>query len=81
MNNPTVCTCCQKPLTGGLDTFGAIDCPMCWTCHSDLTFYEGDPSAMWNGLREAIALEFPEDEEDFDDYDYTEGDIGQDGII
>lgn len=61
MNNPVVCTCCKKPLTGGIDTFGAVDCPMCWTCHSDILFYEGDPSslAMWSGLREAIAQEFP----------------------
>ncbi len=66
MNNPIICTCCKKKLTGGIDTFGAIDAPMCWTCHSELLFDNGDssPLAMWEGLQEAIALEFPEDEND-----------------
>lgn len=28
-----LCTCCQTPLTGGLDTFGDLDLPMCQSCH------------------------------------------------
>lgn len=27
------CTCCGAPLTGGLDTFGTIDQPMCEMCY------------------------------------------------
>lgn len=38
---PTTCTACHKPLTDP-ETFGAIDCPMCWTCHSSAMF-DGDP--------------------------------------
>lgn len=41
----TRCTCCDQPLTGGLDTFGAVDTPMCWTCWSDLEFPYDPPSA------------------------------------
>lgn len=27
------CTCCGAPLTGGLDTFGDVDQPMCEMCY------------------------------------------------
>lgn len=27
------CTCCGKPLTGDLDTFGDVDQPMCEMCY------------------------------------------------
>lgn len=27
------CYCCDTPLTGGLDTFGTVDQPMCETCY------------------------------------------------
>lgn len=30
------CTCCQIPLTGGLDTYGDLDLPMCQACYLDL---------------------------------------------
>lgn len=33
-----ICTCCQTPLTGSLDTFGEVDAPMCWPCWSTLVF-------------------------------------------
>lgn len=37
----TTCTACQKPITD-LETYGSIDCPMCWSCHSSAMF-DGDP--------------------------------------
>lgn len=63
---PIVCSCCQKSLTGGLDTFGDVDCPMCWDCHSTLLFNEGDGSilSMWAGLQELMTSEFPESSDD-----------------
>lgn len=30
------CVVCGQELTGRLDTFGARDAPMCWTCHSEM---------------------------------------------
>lgn len=33
------CTACLKPLTGGLDTYGEIQHPMCMGCH----FAIGEP--------------------------------------
>lgn len=30
------CVCCKKELSGGLDTFGEPNQPMCFTCHWDL---------------------------------------------
>lgn len=41
----TTCTACHKPLTGGIDTFGSHDMPMCWECHSSAMF-DGDPPQM-----------------------------------
>lgn len=32
----TTCTCCKKQLSGGLDTYGEPDQPMCFDCHWDL---------------------------------------------
>lgn len=26
------CTVCEKPLSGGLDTYGRHDTPVCWNC-------------------------------------------------
>lgn len=34
--NTLKCTCCEAPLSGGLDTFGDVGCDMCWTCYSAL---------------------------------------------
>ena len=45
MTNCTTCTACQKPLSGGIDTFGSNDMPMCWECHSSAMF-DGDPPQM-----------------------------------
>lgn len=28
------CSNCKMPLEGGLDTFGSLDFPLCWYCHS-----------------------------------------------
>jgi hypothetical protein len=42
----TTCTACHKPLTDP-ETFGTIDCPMCWTCHSSCMF-DGDPPQTIN---------------------------------
>ena len=33
----TTCPDCQKPITD-LETYGDIDCPMCWECHSSCMF-------------------------------------------
>lgn len=38
MHNSIQCTSCQTPLRGEVDTFGSIDAPMCWNCHSALIF-------------------------------------------
>lgn len=32
------CTACQKPLTGGTDTFGDMQLPMCQECWFDLGY-------------------------------------------
>lgn len=42
------CTCCGAPLTGGEDTFGTIDQPMCQGCHFSLI--EETEDQMWYGL-------------------------------
>lgn len=48
---PIVCTCCGKPLTGGIDTFSDIDHPMCWDCHSSLLAeYEPDEPGLLRRL-------------------------------
>jgi hypothetical protein len=31
------CVLCDTPLTGGLDTFGSPDSPLCLTCWMDMT--------------------------------------------
>jgi len=39
MRTPITCTACQRPLTGGTDTFGDIGHPTCQDCfaeHGDL---------------------------------------------
>ena len=38
------CTCCKK-LIADSETYGGIDCPMCWECHSSAMF-DGDPPKM-----------------------------------
>lgn len=38
------CTCCKK-LIADSETYGDIDCPMCWDCHSSAMF-DGDPPQM-----------------------------------
>ena len=38
------CTCCKK-LIADSETYGGIDCPMCWECHSSAMF-DGDPPQM-----------------------------------
>lgn len=37
------CTCCHRELTGGLDTYGDRDMPMCQHCH--LTWLRGPQTA------------------------------------
>ncbi len=51
------CTCCQQPLTGGLDTYGDVGQEMCWDCWSELVFEPADP---YLDLRKLIASEFVE---------------------
>jgi hypothetical protein len=29
------CTVCERPLSGGLDTYGLIQFPLCWGCWRD----------------------------------------------
>ena len=38
------CTCCKK-LIADSETYGGIDCPMCWERHSSAMF-DGDPPQM-----------------------------------
>lgn len=28
------CAVCEKPLSGGVDTFGDVHAPLCWDCFS-----------------------------------------------
>ena len=37
-----MCTVCEKPLTGGLDTYGAHNEPMCWDCYAELSSEAGE---------------------------------------
>ena len=37
------CTICDKPLTGGLDTFGDAQFPMCQECYWSFDSAESDP--------------------------------------
>lgn len=30
------CTRCEAPLTGGVDTYGRLDQPMCQSCHLEV---------------------------------------------
>lgn len=41
------CTCCGKPLTGGVDTFGEHFAPMCWDCESCLLWDELPSPRRW----------------------------------
>jgi hypothetical protein len=36
-----ICTACSRQLTD-IETYGSIDMPMCWDCHSSAMF-DGDP--------------------------------------
>jgi len=37
------CTICEKPLTGGLDTFGAVGEEVCESCNADLQYEPESP--------------------------------------
>lgn len=37
----TNCTACGKQLTGGIDTFGLPNEPMCWNCYAGLNGGDG----------------------------------------
>ncbi len=39
----TQCTCCQKELTGGTDTFGDVQHPMCQVCYLALASQRYEP--------------------------------------
>lgn len=51
MDTSQQCTCCHVALTGGIDTFGDIDAPMCWSCWSSCVF-DGEPfdPLMWREI-------------------------------
>jgi len=63
------CECCQKTLTGGLDTFGETHHPLCWDCWSTLEWEDGlpvDKRAWWSEWASDLAIskhleEFNED--------------------
>ena len=44
------CTCCEKPLSGGIDTFGDIGQEMCWTCYSECSGMGEPVEQSWYGL-------------------------------
>lgn len=59
------CTACTKPLTGGLDTYGAPGQPMCFDCHFGLSdepkavtvhtiYMDGDTVVMESLSRETV---------------------------
>lgn len=37
------CTCCQKPLSGGTDTFGDCHHPMCQECYLEIMSQPHEP--------------------------------------
>lgn len=44
---PIVCSVCQTPLTGGLDTYGDAGSPLCWDCYA---YINAGPQGEWYGL-------------------------------
>lgn len=51
MSDQQRCTACHVLLTSGLDTFGDVDAPLCWSCWSSCVF-DGEPFdlLMWREL-------------------------------
>lgn len=45
------CSLCNKPLSGGMDTFGEVGQEMCWDCYSSLLI-EGEEEEIteWYGM-------------------------------
>lgn len=37
------CTACETELEGGLDTFGSVHEPMCWSCYAEMNAEAGEP--------------------------------------
>lgn len=59
---PVICTACKNPITD-LETFGALDTPMCWSCHSTLLFDEGE---SYDWILNLKTLWFLEEDENHD---------------
>jgi len=40
------CTLCEKELSGGLDTFGPLETPLCWDCWTDQPVKRAEEEAV-----------------------------------
>jgi hypothetical protein len=76
------CTCCSKPLTNGLDTFGLPGDEQCWSCYS--ATMPGAPEDDWYIIpsREELDEQARIDAEEAEIAELVmNGEIPEDGII